>query len=574
VRALALLGLLLCSVAPRAQIANTRHNLSVSAPAGGVTSAEPQICIFCHAPHNATPATALWNRRTPGLNYQPYTSSTAKGNAGQPTGASLMCLSCHDGTIALGEVLTRVKAIATTPSNMPAGVDNLGTDLRDDHPVSIAYAPLAAAAGSELAPAASLIGKVKLDPSGQMQCTSCHDPHDNSNGKFLVMANAASALCMTCHAKNYWAQSSHSTSTKTWNGVAPSPWPHSTGTTVAANACENCHRPHTAGGAQRLLNYPAEEDNCYPCHNGHVATKDIKTEFTKVYKHPVASNTGVHDPLESAVIKTRHVECADCHNPHATKTTSGTPDGSMTGVRGVDINGAEINPVVTEYQVCLRCHGDSPGQPSPPTARVFPQTNIRSSIQTGAASHHAVAGPGRNTTMASGLLNVTGLGQLTASSTIKCSDCHNNDAGPAAAPTAGAGPIGPHGSKQRVLLAGAYPTTSGTMNPTNYPLCAKCHSITGTTSILKTGHGHTVHGSNHTSYSCNTCHDPHGVALTGQATAATAGGLINFDTSIVTAATSGGKAVAGTPRIAITATGGACYLTCHGQNHNSESYKN
>ena len=36
---------------------------------------------------------------------------------------------------------------------------------------------------------------------GLVECASCHDPHDNSNAPFLVMANTASALCLTCHDK-------------------------------------------------------------------------------------------------------------------------------------------------------------------------------------------------------------------------------------------------------------------------------------------------------------------------------------------------------------------------------------
>ena len=95
-----------------AAVANTKHNLSISGPGTIKAATEPGICIFCHAPHNAAPDTALWNRRNPGTTYTPYTSSTTKSNPGQPNGGSLMCLSCHDGTIALGEVLSRKTPIA------------------------------------------------------------------------------------------------------------------------------------------------------------------------------------------------------------------------------------------------------------------------------------------------------------------------------------------------------------------------------------------------------------------------------------------------------------------------------
>ena len=252
---LLLLGLVL-PVLATADVATTKHNLSISGPGSIKASSEAQICVFCHAPHNSSPSAPLWNRRDPGSTYTPYTSSTAKAVAGQPTGASLTCLSCHDGTIALGDLLSRSSRVAMAggTTTLPAGNSNLGTDLSDDHPVSMAYTTaLAAARNGELADPALLTGKVKLDNRGQMQCTACHDPHDNSNGKFLAVPNTASALCLTCHLKSGWSSSDHKLSTATWNGAGSNPWPHTSATTVAANACESCHRPHTAGGDRKSV---------------------------------------------------------------------------------------------------------------------------------------------------------------------------------------------------------------------------------------------------------------------------------------------------------------------------------
>lgn len=259
----------------QAQVLLTKHNLSVSGVGTIKATTESEVCVFCHAPHNSRPNGPLWNRRDPGSTYTPYTSSTALGGAGQPTGASLLCLSCHDGTIALGEVMSRANSITMTGgvTKMPAGNSNLGTDLSDDHPVSFVYNASLVSRRGELADPATLTGKVKLDSGGNMQCTSCHDPHNNSNGRFLVASNSASALCQTCHTKNYWSQSAHKTALNTWNGSGTTPWPHSSGTTVAANACENCHRPHSAGGKKWLLNFATEESNCFACHNGTVDTK-------------------------------------------------------------------------------------------------------------------------------------------------------------------------------------------------------------------------------------------------------------------------------------------------------------
>ncbi|MBL8881220.1 MAG: cytochrome c3 family protein, partial [Phycisphaerales bacterium] len=201
-------------------IVNSRHNLSASGPGPVRASTETEVCIFCHTPHGASGEAPLWNRTSSGANYTTYLSSTTKAAIGQPTGSSRLCLSCHDGTIALGMVQSRTEpipmsgGITTMPNGHPA---HLGTDLSDDHPISFAYSSSLAAANGQLRDPSALSGRVRLE-NGQLQCTTCHDPHDDANGSFLVMPNTASALCLECHAPNQWAGSSHATSSRTWNG--------------------------------------------------------------------------------------------------------------------------------------------------------------------------------------------------------------------------------------------------------------------------------------------------------------------------------------------------------------------
>ena len=197
----------------QAVLATTKHNLSVSGPGTVKATTEAQTCVFCHTPHNASAAGALWNRRTPTNTYTPYTSRTNHSVVGQPNGSSLQCLSCHDGTIALGELLSRgaseIVVMAGGVTTMPAGVNNVGLNLADDHPVSFVYNAALAASDGELASPATLTGKVGLDSAGRMQCATCHNPHNNDNGKFLAIANTASALCIVCHTKTNWAASDH-----------------------------------------------------------------------------------------------------------------------------------------------------------------------------------------------------------------------------------------------------------------------------------------------------------------------------------------------------------------------------
>lgn len=540
-----------------AAIATTKHNLSVSGPGALKAASESEICIFCHAPHNASPNGQLWNRNI-GTTYTPYTSSTRKSTPGQPTGASLLCLSCHDGTIALGKVLNRATPI-TMQGGALAGNTLIGTNLADDHPVSFVYDATLRSQRGELADPATLVkpSKVRLDASGQLQCTSCHNPHDNTNAKFLVAANTASALCQTCHLKNYWANSDHKTSTKTWNGVGINPWPHTNETTVAANACENCHRPHTAGGSYRLLNYSAEESNCFSCHNGNVAAKNLQAEFSKFSTHAVANYTGTHDPSETDPVATEHVECADCHNPHAVNASGGSFPGSLAGTRGITISGASTNPATLEYEICFRCHADGAANvPAPTIPRQIVQNNKRLEFQTTNPSHHAVAGVGTSTNVPS-LIGPT----WTTSSILKCTDCHNNNAGPQAG---GTGPNGPHGSTYKPLLERQYVTANNTSeSAANYALCYKCHSRTSILSdnTFKKHYKHIVG----VRTPCSTCHDPHGISST-QGNSTNNARLINFNTAIVTPSSG---------RLKWESTGtnsGRCYLVCHWRNHSPLSY--
>ena len=127
--------------AQQSSIINSPHNLSASGPGAIRASNEQEICIFCHTPHNSAPVQPLWNRNMPVTAYTPYTSNSLDAVPGQPTGSSKLCLSCHDGTIALGSVLSRQQGIAMVGgiTTLPPGKSNLGTDLSDDHPISFRY---------------------------------------------------------------------------------------------------------------------------------------------------------------------------------------------------------------------------------------------------------------------------------------------------------------------------------------------------------------------------------------------------------------------------------------------------
>lgn len=542
-----------------AGIVGTKHNLSVSGSGPIRAAGERDICVFCHIPHNFTPQQSKWNRDTGGGYYIPYTSSTAISFTGQPNGASVLCLSCHDGTIALGNVLSEEMTIPMLGgiTTMPQGSSVLGTDLSDDHPISFDYTSSLASKRGDLVHPSELTGAVKLDKMGKMQCTSCHDPHNDDNGKFLTVQNRAGSLCMTCHRNlNHWTQSTHSTSVSGWTGQGVDPWPDSQWKTVADNACENCHKTHNAGGAERLLNYSKEEENCLVCHNGQLAKTDISNTLRKFSIHPVEQTTGEHDPKEGAIVASRHVECSDCHNPHAVSGSSGLLDGSLVGVRGVSINGVELSSINSEYELCFRCHGDGYNKPPARTPRQIEQLNVREEFSTGNPSFHPIAGVGKNK-------NVPSLiPPYSVNSIMQCSDCHDNDDSTA---SGGSGANGPHGSRYAPILQKRYETLDNTVeSAASYALCYSCHerdSILGDQSFKS----HRLHIVNEKT-SCNTCHDPHGVSYT-QGSATNNSSLINFDITIVKENAAMDFRFESRGRFS-----GACYLSCHGSDHSPKEY--
>lgn len=174
-------------------IVNSKHDLTKVA--GLDTKGE--ICIVCHTPHNAditTQDAPLWNHKLQTTNYTLYDSPTFNGKAdiSQPAGVSKLCLSCHDGTVALDAFTGHAGSGA-----MITGAGNLGTNLKKSHPVSFTFDAALVAADGEL----------KLPPvgwvnNGKFECSSCHDVHNKTGvGAMLHKANTNSALCLECHVK-------------------------------------------------------------------------------------------------------------------------------------------------------------------------------------------------------------------------------------------------------------------------------------------------------------------------------------------------------------------------------------
>lgn len=242
------------ALGPKVSEPTNRHNLSASNTIPGflykASSAADnprgqQICIFCHTPHSANIVgqAPLWNRAFSNESFQRYTSLTLKirgigtalyGDSAQPNGSSKLCLSCHDGVSRLGAVYSGSEIIMEKANPVIEGVASFKPSTNKmwtgHHPVSFVYTDAIASTLTglkgttyKMPTAAPAVPEVKLDKQSRMQCTTCHDAHQNMSNDtdmypspndtrkiapFWVYGvnNNGSAdqqtVCMACHPMN------------------------------------------------------------------------------------------------------------------------------------------------------------------------------------------------------------------------------------------------------------------------------------------------------------------------------------------------------------------------------------
>ncbi len=278
------LGLFAVSLPALSGVSATRHNLGSAGTGSNRVSDTSEICVFCHTPHGSGEnflQGPLWNKTAPASVYTLYSNvgGTFQGQQLTLGPQSLPCLTCHDGTQAMDNIVNAAgpggmvtsgggatgltytwvtTAIGGTTVNaegiLNSGVaTNLGSDLRNDHPVSSQYCGggISASvitgckdpdfrggggtqdpAGSFTLATASLSGnqvwwvntsggtsvREKTDvqlftrnfngatPGPSVECASCHDVHGTANSLLLRVGitgvgNANSTMCLSCHIK-------------------------------------------------------------------------------------------------------------------------------------------------------------------------------------------------------------------------------------------------------------------------------------------------------------------------------------------------------------------------------------
>lgn len=221
-------------LAAKAGIATSPHDFSTSS-----WNTRKGICTPCHQAHHTdeNQLVPLWAHATTTQTYRLYDSPTLDATVGQPQGASLACLSCHDGTLAVNQSIGQA-----VPSNPQYVTDEIGGDgnLHTTHPISFTYdKTLANVDGGLLDPTVYKIGDpipqlpnyptAPVPPTWQgtsltgktiqqallindkVECSSCHDVHKQEGSApgsgILVRISGTdsggrgSLICRNCHIK-------------------------------------------------------------------------------------------------------------------------------------------------------------------------------------------------------------------------------------------------------------------------------------------------------------------------------------------------------------------------------------
>jgi predicted CXXCH cytochrome family protein len=595
------------------------HNMSPSGP--GPVKGQMDACLYCHAPHSGvqTPNAALWSQTLSAQTYTDYSSTTMHNTTQQTAlgGSSSLCLSCHDGTVAIGQTQPYGQQSMTGSMNTS---DLFGATLQGSHPFSL---KLPMVDSPDLVPALTAT-HTTADPSkavtlvnNNVECTSCHSPHvqaiDKVSQNFLVRDGSSGQLCLACHDTDarilngqnnpltQWQTSIHAQAVnKISNGPVLGSYAN-----VAQNACISCHMPHNSLAGPRLLRGPvpavsnmdASTQNCMTCHNGNSnispAIPNVYGEFAKI-AHPYPNGTSTHDTAEAALLNNnRHATCVDCHSPHQSQqvTSFSTPlppaiRGSQNGVEGISgTDGTSVlTPAVNQFENCLRCHGLSSGKQSLPAFGYLPlravsaadPLNLMPQFSSTSTSSHPVMHDSNSALAQPSLLpymlNLDGRTQGRAmGSRILCTDCHNSDDN---REFGGTGPNGPHGSQFLHILERRYEFSQvaaaagpGTAiqnlfpNPIvdpaangPYSLCTKCHDLTQIMSNTSFSR-HAQHINE--GFSCSVCHTAHGMGSTSASISGER--MVNFDINVV-------APNAANP-ISYNRATGSCTLLCHGEDH-------
>lgn len=263
------------SVDALAGISATKHNLSTGQTSGNrVTTGTAEICVFCHTPHGADTSAPvpLWNKELPAstgfTTYKQLGTSTLDAGTVATGSVSLACLSCHDGSQAMDNMINMPGSgtgtgTGTSGANytwstggtvnaagqLTSGITQIGKDLRNDHPIGIEYCGGFTTLGNR---------------------DTCRD------GDFVTPSNSASNAVSTASTTLWWVDTTGASgdgvaNTKGKKDMILYTREFSTGSFRPSVECASCHDPHeqtkASGEVAFLRVSQAGSGVCLACHD-------------------------------------------------------------------------------------------------------------------------------------------------------------------------------------------------------------------------------------------------------------------------------------------------------------------
>ena len=490
---------------------NTTVNvaLHVNGQLDGGESSGATPCLNCHKTDAATGA-AYGKMVSDTTVYHHVVAEGAAFKTYPTTSAGQACLQCHadhsvfnpalNAANTLGRAANLRTTIATAPTAAAPGAGNYAnTDFSGTAGVCVScHATSLAKSTAQLSTAANF-GASTMAVDGTAFGASAHA--FTVAGTITTGGSTFNANCSKCHTDPPGAGGYPEKQSGTYKFALHTnpdkrlrnPMGITTGADdLEEKFCFRCHSkstdalPAAYGPAKAVANM-----DYFNAATMSAASQNLYATFTDpthaTAMHNVIAYTGKHQPIETGayIAANRHVECEDCHNPHATKagakpaSNSNLVWGPLTGVSGVNVGtwpaawtnttAASYTVVASstyEWQICFTCHSANNSSVTTWTGlSTLAMTDLALEFNPANKSRHPVvsalnaAGSGTNTLVASQLLTPWAPGNV-----MTCSDCHGADSVSPATQ-------GPHGSAIRFLLKGtnkAWPytvagATSGTL---------------------------------------------------------------------------------------------------------------
>jgi hypothetical protein len=226
---------------PGSGLVGTHHDFSGLTETSNGEAWTTGLCTYCHTPHKAISTLLLWNHTLSTNNFMWDVPATTAGTkfpifkGDTYTGPTAKCLSCHDGSVAIGDIawFGEGKPLVTNTDKHGEGDKfnvGFGGAMKGNHPVAMPY-PYggakntynASTTGNEIVLGewqATPLANIRMfndDGSGNItagavagrtgiECSSCHDPHNKAAVDDLFLrgtlgGNTTAYICLKCHIK-------------------------------------------------------------------------------------------------------------------------------------------------------------------------------------------------------------------------------------------------------------------------------------------------------------------------------------------------------------------------------------